>query len=230
MKTWSTARAEELIAEASRLGAPQRLLVLAACTCARAVLHLTRLEDRAVCETAIETAERWTCGEATREECDRAAGAAWRAAGAAEATRAFASLWGVKRAADAAWIAVIAPARAARAAGAADAAGAVGAAMAAWAAQRTDEGLQALRNAVRSVLTAEVMRDLAYNRAVRELEKRVLGNRPSKRRKAAWDEALASGALRAVLTAWSEVDESDREDKQESLARLEQGLKDFFCH
>lgn len=83
MITWSTATAEELVREAARLGADQRLLVRTGCACARVVLPLTREQDRDVCTHAVETAERWTRGEATAEECRAAAagaaGAAWEA-------------------------------------------------------------------------------------------------------------------------------------------------------
>lgn len=59
----------------------QVLSVRLACWCARQVLDLTRDEDRAVCERAIDTAEAWTRGEATREEVAAAGAAAWSAAG-----------------------------------------------------------------------------------------------------------------------------------------------------
>ena len=228
---WSTATAEELIREAARLGASDPLLVLAACACARAVLHLTRTEDRAVCKAAIETAERWTRGEATRNEClaaqwaaetaaraaeeewvtaraataeEREATPAWDGAGWAAEIAAWAAAWAAETAA---WVYASAAANAAANA-------------AVRAAARAGEDPQAIHNAVRAVLAAEVMRDLAYNHAVLELGARVLGERPSKRHKAAWDEALASGALRALLIAWTEVESSDRDDKQEMLDGL----------
>ena len=206
MKNWSTASAKELIEQAVQFGAPQRMLVLAACACARAALKLTRTEDRAVCEKAIETAERRTKGQTTHEECDRATAAAWAAARAAE--RLVAATWATARAADATY-------------GAAEATWwAVEAAEASTTATLTSEEPRAPHDAVRTVLTAEVMRGLEYERATCELGARVLGKRPSKRREAAWDEALASGALRALLIAWSEVEASNREDKREMLNGL----------
>jgi hypothetical protein len=57
------------------------LSVRLACWCARQVLHLA--PDRAVAERAIETAEAWTRGEATKQECRAAAYAAERAAASA---------------------------------------------------------------------------------------------------------------------------------------------------
>ena len=56
----------------------RRRLVLAACACARTVLHLVPAgEDRP--RVAIETAERWARGEATLDEVQRAREAAWGA-------------------------------------------------------------------------------------------------------------------------------------------------------
>ena len=50
--------------------------------CARQVIHLVKEKDRAICEEAILTAERWLVGEATKEECRIAAAYAAYAANA----------------------------------------------------------------------------------------------------------------------------------------------------
>lgn len=57
----------------------------------RQVLHLTREEDRAACATALDVAEAWTRGEATKEECAYAAYAANAASNAAYDTASAAS-------------------------------------------------------------------------------------------------------------------------------------------
>jgi hypothetical protein len=68
-------RGDWLIWIAARLGVDRRLVVLAACDCAR--LALPRIPvDEARPRLAIETAERWARGEATIEEVRAAASAA----------------------------------------------------------------------------------------------------------------------------------------------------------
>ena len=62
-------------------------LVLASCACARTVLHLVP-EGEHRPQIAIETAERWTRGEATLEEVQLAANAANAADAAAYAANA----------------------------------------------------------------------------------------------------------------------------------------------
>ncbi len=84
---------------------PRQSLVLAACACARTVLHLVPAgETRPL--RAIEVAEAWCRGEATLDEVRAAADAAWVAASAAARGAA----------ADAAWVAAWAAADAAAAA------------------------------------------------------------------------------------------------------------------
>lgn len=82
---WKPANAEQLVREAVRLGADQRLLVHIGCACARVVLPLTREQDREVCTHAVETGDRWARGEASVEECERALAAARVAVDAAKA-------------------------------------------------------------------------------------------------------------------------------------------------
>jgi hypothetical protein len=67
------------------LGVDRKLLVLAACACARTALkHVPKGEERP--RLAIETAERWTRGEATIEEVREARRAAAAAAADAATT------------------------------------------------------------------------------------------------------------------------------------------------
>jgi hypothetical protein len=68
--------------------ARERVLIRVACWAARSVLHLTRPEDRGVCEQAIETAERWLSGEASEQECSDATATARVATAAAYAAHA----------------------------------------------------------------------------------------------------------------------------------------------
>jgi hypothetical protein len=81
---------------ADRVGIDRKLLVLAACGCARLALEYVRPgEDRP--RLAIETAEAWTRGEATREElksvADATDAAAVRATSAASSQAALASAY-----------------------------------------------------------------------------------------------------------------------------------------
>ena len=123
-------RGDWLLWLAERVGVDRRTLVLAACDCARTVLHLVRAdEDRP--RLAIETAERWARGEATLEEvraADADAYAAYDAAyaGAAAAAAAAAAYAADDDAAAAAAASAAAAAYAAAAAAAYDAAYAAG--------------------------------------------------------------------------------------------------------
>ena len=127
-------RADWLLWLAGRVamhGSPEhRQVVLAACACARTVLHLVPAGEEHP-RVAIETAERWARGEdgvtlamvvATRAAAWEAAGAAaWDAAGAAAWAAAGAAAWAAAGAA--AGDAARAAARAAAGAAAGDAAG-----------------------------------------------------------------------------------------------------------
>ena len=87
-KAWETCkRGEWLLWIAGRLGVDRKLLVLAACACARTALkYVPDGEDRP--RIAIETAEAWTRGEATIDQVRSAAYASALAAYAAYATNA----------------------------------------------------------------------------------------------------------------------------------------------
>ena len=129
---------------AGLLDIDRKVLVQAACACARLALpHVPESETRPL--KAIETAEAWTRGEATIEDVRAAADAAWEAEAARaarEAARAARAAWA---AADAAWAAEAArAARAARAA--ADAARAARAA--------ADAAAEAVADAARAVADA----------------------------------------------------------------------------
>ena len=85
-KLWRACpRGDWLLWLAEKAGVERKLIVLAACDCARTALkYVAEGEDRP--RIAIETAEAWCRGDATIEEVQKAAGAAeaW-AAGAARA-------------------------------------------------------------------------------------------------------------------------------------------------
>ena len=87
-KAWKTCkRGDWLLWIAGRLGVDRKLLVLAACACARTALKFVlKGEDRP--RIAIETAEAWTRGEATIDQVRSAAYASALAAYAAYATNA----------------------------------------------------------------------------------------------------------------------------------------------
>jgi hypothetical protein len=75
-------RGDYLLWIAAKIGVDRKLVVLAACACARLALrHVKPGEDRPL--KAIETAEAWTRGEATIEQVQQAA--AYAAAAAAYA-------------------------------------------------------------------------------------------------------------------------------------------------
>lgn len=75
---------------AGMVAVDRKLLVLAACACARrALVHVPAGEDRP--RLAIETAERWARGEAGFEEVRKAATAAWEAATEAASSAAYSS-------------------------------------------------------------------------------------------------------------------------------------------
>jgi len=82
-KAWETCKwGDWLLWIAGRLDVDRKLLVLAACACARTALRFVpRGEDRP--RIAIETAEAWVRGEATIEQVRNAALAALAAADAA---------------------------------------------------------------------------------------------------------------------------------------------------
>ena len=111
-KAWRACRRGDwLLWLAARVGVDRRLIVLAACDCARLSLrYVPAGDDRS--RVAIETAERWARGEATIEEVRAAAAAAYAAYAAYAADAAYAS-------ADAAYAASAAVASAASAASAA---------------------------------------------------------------------------------------------------------------
>ena len=115
---------------AGELGVDRRLLVLAACDCARTALkHVPKGEDRPL--KAIEVAEAWTRGEANLDQVRAAARAAANAANAASAA-AYAAASAASAAYAAAYTA--ATSAAAYAANAAYAAAYAAADTAAWAA------------------------------------------------------------------------------------------------
>ena len=123
-------RADWMLGIAVRAGVDRRLVVRAACACARTSIHLVSAgEDRP--RIALETAEAWSRGEASIEQV-RAAGAAWatEAAARAGAARAAEAAAGAAGAAAGAWAAEAAAWSAAWSAAWADAE----AAGAAWAA------------------------------------------------------------------------------------------------
>jgi hypothetical protein len=129
-RTWATGRTvsedswlacergDWLLWIAARLGVDRRLVVLAACDCARLALpRIPEGEHRP--RLAIETAERWTKGEATIEEVYIAASAAYTAAYAVAAYAAAYAVYDTYNAYDAYDAAVYAAAYAAAAANAA---------------------------------------------------------------------------------------------------------------
>ena len=81
-------RGDWLLWVAAKLGVDRKLIVLAACDCARTVLHLVAKGEKRP-RIATETAERWANGEASIDEV-RAADAA-DAAYAASASAAYAA-------------------------------------------------------------------------------------------------------------------------------------------
>ena len=109
---WKTCkRGDWMLWLAARSGVDRKVLVLAACACARTALkHVTKGEERP--RVAIETAERWARGEATIEEV-RAAAAAAAAASASAATTAYAYAASAATVYDAVYAAVYAAAAAA---------------------------------------------------------------------------------------------------------------------
>ena len=86
----------------------EKLMRLFAVWCARQVQHLME-DERSI--TAVNVAEAFANGEATREELDAARAAAWAAAGDAARAAAWAAAWAA--AGDAAWAAARAAAWAA---------------------------------------------------------------------------------------------------------------------
>jgi len=121
-KAWGTCqRGDWLLWIAGKLNVDRKLLVLAACGCARTALkYIPAGEDRP--RIAIETAEAWTRGEATIDQVRTAAHAAAAYADAADAAAAYAADAAYAAAADAADAADAAAAYAADAADAAYAA------------------------------------------------------------------------------------------------------------
>jgi hypothetical protein len=94
-------RGDWLLWLAARVHLDRKLLVPAACACARQALdYIPDGEDRP--RLAIETAEAWARGEATIEELRKAAAAASAAAAAAAAAYAYASAANASAAANAA--------------------------------------------------------------------------------------------------------------------------------
>ena len=82
-RAWNTCeRGDHLLWVAGRLDVDRRKIVMAACRCARLVLHLAAGPEAGV---AVLTAERWCRGEATVPEVRAAADAATAAAAAAYA-------------------------------------------------------------------------------------------------------------------------------------------------
>jgi len=90
-KAWGTCqRGDWLLWIAGKLNVDRKLLVLAACGCARTALKYIPVgEDRP--RIAIETAEAWTRGEATIDQVRTAAHAAAAYADAAHAATAYAA-------------------------------------------------------------------------------------------------------------------------------------------
>ena len=88
---WKTCkRGDWMLWLAARSGVDRKVLVLAACACARTALkHVTKGEERP--RVAIETAERWARGEATIEEVRAAAAAAADADAVYAATAVYAA-------------------------------------------------------------------------------------------------------------------------------------------
>ncbi len=76
-------RADWMLELAACAGVDLRLIVRVGCACARTALPFVPADEPAP-RIAIETAERWTRGEATREEVRAAAYAAYDAAHAAD--------------------------------------------------------------------------------------------------------------------------------------------------
>jgi len=104
-KAWETCKQSDwLLWIAGKLNVDRKLLVLAACGCARTALkYIPAGEDRP--RIAIETAEAWTRGEATIEQVRTAAYAAYAAADAAYAAADAAASAAASAAADAAYAA-----------------------------------------------------------------------------------------------------------------------------
>ncbi len=154
-------RGDWLLWLAVKAGVDRRLIVLAACQCARLVLdRIPPGEDRP--RLAIETAEAWARGEATIEQVREAGGAsAYAAAYASAAYAAAAAVYAAAHAAAhaAAYAAVYAAADAAAAYAAADAADAD--AYAAASASARSAMLASCADAVRAVIPwADVERGL----------------------------------------------------------------------
>jgi hypothetical protein len=84
------ARRDWLLWVAHRLGVSRKLVVLAACDCARTALRYVP-EGEGRPRLAIETAEAWCRGEATEKEAREAANAAAHAAGLAADAAAYAA-------------------------------------------------------------------------------------------------------------------------------------------
>jgi len=215
---WERATAERLVREAVRLGADQRLLVRARCACARVVLPFAY--ECGVCTRAVETAERWTVGEATAEELSNAAQAAWAAhvAGVEAAAPPYAS--GAAYTAYTASYVTHVKSCAVTAASSATYTLAEYAEAEAEHASGKDESL--VHNAARTVLTREVFTTLSLRHAV-------LGDRPTPRDVAQWDEAVAHHELHATLSAWREVFWSNQEGAPAMAKRIAEGARQLVC-
>jgi len=158
-------------------------LVLASCACARTVLHLVP-EGEHRPRIAIETAERWTRGEATLEEVQLAAA---NAANAAYAVDAAANAYYAANAAYAAAYAANAAAYVAYVADVADAAD-TAADAAYYAAVATDYAAYvAIANTIRSVIQTADVELLVQARTPEDLA-------------SAQEACAATGDLRLVLT------------------------------
>lgn len=206
---WPTAKGENLIGHATELGAPEPLLVRAACASARAALPLTYPGTRASCDRAIAAAERWTRGEATKDECRQA----YRAVRVPlfELIPAFAL--------DAACFCAMAAASVDGSTCHLSAQAVRSAHVAFEAAWGFGKGTAHVRAIVHGVLPAEVMGSLA-------LRYKVLGTRPSKRDARLFNDALPE--LRALALAWTEVAGSGHPDEHELLAGLAERAREVL--
>lgn len=199
--------ASSIVREAARLGASAHLLVRVACFCARAVHDRALPEQYNAYDHALATAERWTRGESTRQEC-------------LEATR-LASFTVAGACAEAAWHAACA--RILDSHEKSIKATSMAVIWQSWA--MVSEDSPTVLSSVRALLTHDVMAELSRSYAERRVRKKVLGHNTSKRRLAIWTETVESGALHSVLTAWAEVETSDRDDKSKMLRGIELQLK-----
>lgn len=209
---WDSANADQLVWEAEQIGMDKRLCVSAACAGARVVLPLTREQDRQVHIHALETAERWTRGEATDQECRRARNEAKAAATRAGTAHAL-LMWDAghmnmparERAALKvetlwAWAACFAEEACAEASDRPVVAVHATANATRNAAQQQGWSEESrVHNAARAVLTHDALIKC-------KLRCGVIGKKPTEQQIAQWDRAVESRAMQKTLADWFELE------------------------